>query len=77
MVLDQPQHRGTVVLPVVLSQRAGRLVRHAEVIDDVLRHRDIGWRERRRAGVVQGVVEIEQPDPIAAGRFQCERIMVP
>ena len=77
MVLDQPQHRGTVVLPVVLPQRAGRLVRHAEVIDDVLRHRHIGGRERRRARVVQGVVEIEQPDPIATGRFQCERIMVP
>ena len=56
------EQRGSVALPVVLAY-AGRLVLvHTEVIADILDHRTIDVREDVRAGVVQRVVEIEQPN---------------
>lgn len=62
VVADQAEQRGAVAVPVVLAQ--GRCVdgRKPEVTDDVVRHRLIGGTEGRGAGVVKGVVQIEQPD---------------
>jgi hypothetical protein len=83
VVLFQAQQRGTVTPPVVHAQSVGLVVPQTQVLLDVVGHRAIEPPEHGTAGIVQGVVEVEQPDgvghhPIAAShRVQCERIIVP
>ncbi|MNT08088.1 hypothetical protein D3C72_1428170 [compost metagenome] len=67
MVPDHAEQRGAVALPVVHAHAAGGGLVAAEHARHVVGHQPVDGREDRVRGVVQGVVEIEQPDRIARG----------
>ena len=75
VVAHQAEQGGAVAQPVALAQRVGLLGRDAEMADDVVADRQVHLAERRAGGVVQRVVEIEQPDRSVL--LQRERIIVP
>ena len=70
VVMHQAQQRGAVLEPVAAPQRVGFVLGQAQVVLDVQAHRDMQLGHRRVRGVVQRVVEVEQPD-------QWLRIIVP
>ena len=68
VVAHQAEQRRAVVVPVVLAQGRRALRIHPEVAHHVRVHRRIEVPERRVAGVVQRVVQVEQPDPALHAR---------
>jgi hypothetical protein len=62
----QTEQRCAVALRVAGAQTVGFVDIDAQRVDDVLRHALIDRREDRVRGVMQRVVEIEQPDRTAA-----------
>ena len=64
VVLFQPEQGGAVTPPVVHAQAIGFVVRQAQVLHDVVGHRAVEPPEHGLAGIVQGVVEVEQPDGV-------------
>lgn len=84
MVGDHAEQGCAVAPPVGNPQRAGLLFVKRKVLRHPLRHGTVDRRHDVGACIVQGVVEIEQPDRTwALGEArerlapQCERIMVP
>jgi hypothetical protein len=73
VMADQAEQRRPVAQPVVLAQPAGFVVIDAKPAGHVLAHGDVQLAERRVAGVVKRVVQVEQPDRV----LQRERIIVP
>ena len=66
LVLHQAQQRGAVAVPMAVAQGLGLGAHVAQVLLDVVAHGVTYLRHRRRVGIVQGVVQVEEPD--AAGR---------
>ena len=76
VVLHQAQQGGTVAQPVVAAQRCGiGFVQPQFALDEGI-HAGVDATKGGGAGVVQGVVQIEQPDALWLWH-QWERIMVP
>ncbi len=62
VVAHQAQHRRAVAAPVPVPQVVGLRGADAQRVDHVAPHGVVHLREHPRAGVVQRVVEVEQPD---------------
>src|SRR6185369_12441110 len=62
VVTHQAEQRGAVAYPVILAQAGGGVLVEPQVPLDVLAHRAVDVGEDVRGRVVEGVVEIEQPD---------------
>ena len=65
------------MVPVVRAQRAGLVLREAQLALHEAVHALVDAGVGGRAGIVQRVVQVEQPDAAGARRVQCERILVP
>jgi len=71
----QPLQGRAVAQPVALAQRVRPGLVEVEIVLQRLRHGPVHVRENVRAGIVQGVVEVEHP---GSRRFQSfARIKVP
>ena len=68
MVADHAENGGTVAAPVVHAHLAGGGVIRAEHARHVGRHQPVDLRKDRVRGVVEGVIEVEQPDRLLLGR---------
>ena len=62
VVAHQAVQRRTIALPVVPAQLVGSLLVQIEVCHQVLRHGAVNVRENECAGIVQGVIEVKNPD---------------
>jgi len=58
----QPQQGGTVALPVVLAQLGSGAFRQVQPLHHKRRHGPVDMGKNVGAGVVQGIVQIEDPD---------------
>ncbi len=61
VVKNESEQSGAVVLPIVFAQVIGLSRVNVEVMANVPQHRSIDMRKNVRRGVMQRVVEIEQP----------------
>ena len=59
---DQSQKGRTIPPPVSFAQAAGLFPRQAQAIHDVDRHAAIDFGHEPVTGIVEGVVEVHQPD---------------
>ncbi len=65
----QAEQGGAIVIPVVLAKLGGAVGREPELGDHVVGHRLVCLAEGGVAGVVQGVVEVEQPNTARVSGF--------
>ena len=74
---DQADQRRAVPFPVGVAQFIGIFLAEVQQPGDIAGHRTVDVREDVRAGIVQRVVEIENPDPRFAGtgnfHVNCQR----
>lgn len=63
----QPQQGGTVALPVVLAQLGSGAFRQVQPLHHKRRHGPVDMGKNVGAGVVQGIVQIEDPDRSGMG----------
>src|SRR5690242_2163564 len=62
VVTHQPGKRRPVALPVMHAQRVRRLLVQLQVLLQILRHAAVDVRKHMGRSIVQGVVQIENPD---------------
>jgi hypothetical protein len=62
VMTNQAQQSGAVAPPVLLSHRTGRSQIHPQVLSHIVGHSLIDLGHDPKAGVVQGVVQIDQPE---------------
>ena len=77
VVAHQAEKRGAVASPIVLPElRRGGFV-EVKMAADVVAHRPADVRENVRAGVVEGVVEIEKPSAWAGNDLVRQGVLPP
>jgi len=73
MMAHKADQRRTVTLPVTDTQQVGVLLAHVEQRGNVGGHRAVDLRKDVHARIVQGVIEIEDPDPRPAATVRVHR----